>query len=111
MAKLKMTNKEVLEMVKDYYRLKFISGESRVKVKVMKITDFVPGERFLRSVKNPDIIFCGILMHVPDVINEKRDEIIEEHYIVQRIAFNETKREIVGEFWIEPVKKEDLDLY
>lgn len=114
MAKLKMTGKEVLNMVKDYYRLEYINSLISfrpVKVKVMKITDFVPGERFLRSVNNPDIIFCGVLIHTPDIINDTRDEIIMEHYTIQYMAFDEMKREIVGELWKEPVKKEDLDLY
>lgn len=111
MAKLKMTGKEVLNMVKDYYRLKYIRSIRPVKVKVMKITDFIPGERFLRSVKNPDIILCAVLMHIPDIINDTRDEIIMEHYVMQYLAFDENKREIVGELWINPVKKEDLDLY
>lgn len=114
MAKLKMTNKEVLKMVKDYYRLKFMSGECRVKVKVIKLTDIIPeipGEKFLRSVKNPDLIICGVLEHIPDVINATHDEIIEEQYIVQHIAFNESKKEIIGELWMESVKEENLDLY
>jgi hypothetical protein len=110
MAKLKMTGKEVLNMVKDYYRYKYISGQSR-EVKVMKLTDFIQGERFLRSVKNPDIIWCGVLIHVPNIIDDTCEEIIMEHYIVQYMAFDETKREIVGELWVETVKKEDLDLY
>lgn len=110
MAKLKMTGKEVLNMVKDYYRYKYISGQSR-EVKVMKITEMVQGEKFLRSVNNPNIIFCGILIHVPDIIYKTSDEIIKEHYIVQNLAFDETKREIVGEFWVETVKKEDLNMY
>jgi len=111
MAKLKMTSKEVLKMVKDYYRLKDISSFRRVKVKVIKLTDFMRCERFLRSVKNPDIIYCGVLMHIPNIINDTYDEIIEEHYIVQYIVFDETKREVLGELWEELVEEEDLDLY
>ena len=111
MAKLKMTEKEVLNMVKDYYRLKYISSFRPVKVKVMKLTDFIQGERFLRSVNNPDIIFCGVLMHIPDIINDTCDEVIMEHYIVQYMTFDENKREVLGELWHTPVKKEELDLY